>query len=84
MGQDVIKEWFDDLNEANVWLTSLTIYCSKEQKSAVSEAAASISDAISRFMYYGSSEMPKVGQPSIRTKSLTNLVDIVSSAHQKL
>jgi hypothetical protein len=31
MGQDVIKEWFDDLSESLVWLSSLSIYCSENQ-----------------------------------------------------
>lgn len=46
MGKDVQKEWFDDLNEAVAWLSSLSIYCSKEQSKDVNLAFRKIENIV--------------------------------------
>lgn len=47
MGQDVIKEWFDDLSEALVWLSSLSIYCSENQQKEIINAFRVVEQAVS-------------------------------------
>ena len=47
MGQDVVKEWFDDLGEALVWLSSLSIYCSENQQQEVINAFRVVEQAVS-------------------------------------
>ena len=47
MGQDVIKEWFDDLSESLVWLASLSIYCSENQKKEIINAFRVVEQAVS-------------------------------------
>ena len=47
MGQDVIKEWFDDLSESLVWLSSLSIYCSKNQQKEIINAFRVVEQAVS-------------------------------------
>ena len=47
MGQDVIKEWFDDLSESLVWLSFLSIYCSENQQKEVINAFRVVEQAVS-------------------------------------
>lgn len=47
MGQDVIKEWFDDLSESLVWLSSLSIYCSENQQKEIINAFRVVENAVS-------------------------------------
>jgi hypothetical protein len=47
MGQDVVKEWFDDLSESLVWLSSLSIYCSENQQKEIINAFRVVEQAVS-------------------------------------
>ena len=47
MGQDIIKEWFDDLSESLVWLSSLSIYCSENQQKEIISAFRVVEQAVS-------------------------------------
>ncbi len=47
MGQDVVEEWFDDLSEALVWLSSLSIYCSENQQKEIINAFRVVGQAVS-------------------------------------
>ena len=40
-----MKEWFDDLNEAQAWLTVLSIYCSEHSRDKVWAVLENISTA---------------------------------------
>ncbi|RUR76794.1 hypothetical protein ACF3DV_17955 [Chlorogloeopsis fritschii PCC 9212] len=47
MGQDVVKEWFDDFSESLVWLSSLSIYCSENQQKEIINAFRVVEQAVS-------------------------------------
>lgn len=47
MGQDAVKEWFDDLSESLVWLSSLLIYCSENQQEEIINAFKVVEQAVS-------------------------------------
>ncbi|NEQ65624.1 MAG: hypothetical protein F6K21_09020 [Symploca sp. SIO2D2] len=55
MGQDILKEWFDDLSESLAWLSSLSIYCSASQQSIVVSSFTVVDQAVSDFVVSGSS-----------------------------
>jgi hypothetical protein len=50
MGKDVVKEWFDDLSEALVWLSSLSIYCSESQQKEIVKSFRAVDQAVSDFV----------------------------------
>ena len=49
VSQDFIKEWFDDLVEAQFWASSLTIYCSKSQKAKVTKVLRELNDVATDY-----------------------------------
>jgi hypothetical protein len=53
LGADAVKEWFDDLNEAQTWMSSVSIYCSEAYRKTVSEAAQSLDEAINSLLNAG-------------------------------
>jgi hypothetical protein len=54
MGEDVIKEWFDDLSEILVWLSAVSIYCSKNQQSKIADTSQVVDKAVCDFVNSGS------------------------------
>jgi hypothetical protein len=50
LGQDVMKEWFDDMSEAEIWLTALSIYCSPAQRAQIVGTLDGVRKAISGFI----------------------------------
>jgi hypothetical protein len=66
MGKDVIKEWFDDLSEILVWLSAVSIYCSKSQQSKIAHATQISTKAVCDFVNSDSEK--------------SNLVNAISSA----
>jgi hypothetical protein len=50
MGKDVIKEWFDDLSEILVWLSAVSIYCSKNQQSKIAQVIKVVNKAVCDFV----------------------------------
>ncbi|PSB17538.1 hypothetical protein C7B65_18270 [Phormidesmis priestleyi ULC007] len=54
MGKDVIKEWFDDLSEILVWLSAVSIYCSKNQQSKIAHTTQVVNKAVCDFVNSGS------------------------------
>lgn len=50
MGEDVIKEWFDDLSEILVWLSAVSMYCSKSQQSKIAHATQIATKAVCDFV----------------------------------
>lgn len=66
MGKDVIKEWFDDLSEILVWLSVISMYCSKSQQSKIAHATQVVKKAVSDFVNSG--------------LAMSDLQDMISSA----
>jgi hypothetical protein len=60
LGKDAIKEWFDDIVEAQIWANYLTIYCSEGQKGSIAEVASKLNETVSKFL--AGAETP-VGHP---------------------
>lgn len=58
LGRDVIKEWFDDIVEAQIWANYLTIYCSESQKGNIAEVAGNLNEAVSKFLTLPGTETP--------------------------
>ena len=58
VGKDVIKEWFDDIVEAQIWANYLTIYCSESQKAAIAEVASNLNEAVEKFVGLPDTEIP--------------------------
>jgi hypothetical protein len=54
MGEDVTKEWFDDLSEILVWLSAVSIYCSKNQQSKIADTTQVVDKAVCDFVNSGS------------------------------
>jgi hypothetical protein len=54
IGKDVIKEWFDDLSEILVWLSAVSIYCSKNQQPKIAHATQIVNKAVCDFVNSGS------------------------------
>ena len=52
--KDAIKGLFDDLNEAQIWLIHLSIYCSRKYKETILKASESFSNSFSNFFGYNS------------------------------
>lgn len=50
MGEDVIKEWFDDLSEILAWLSAVSIYCSKNQQSQIAYTIQIVNKAVCDFV----------------------------------
>jgi predicted transcriptional regulator len=54
MGEDVMKEWFDDLSEILAWLSAVSIYCSKNQQSQIVYTTQVVDKAVCNFVNSGS------------------------------
>jgi hypothetical protein len=50
MGKDVIKEWFGDLSEILVWLSSASIYCTKSQQLKIAHSTQVVNKAVCDFV----------------------------------
>lgn len=70
MGQDIIKEWFDDLSESLVWLSSLSIYCSENQQKEIISAFRVVEQAVSDLVTSNS-------HPSNLQKVISSVLDSV-------
>lgn len=72
MGQDVVKEWFDDLSEALVWLSSLSIYCSENQQQEIINAFRVVEQAVSDFI---SSDSRSLNLQSVISSVLDSVIE---------
>ncbi len=72
MGQDVVKEWFDDLSEALVWLSSLSIYCSENQQQEIINAFRVVEQAVSDFI---SSDSRSLNLQSVISSVLDGVIE---------
>lgn len=70
MGQDITKEWFDDLSESLVWLSSLSIYCSENQQKEIISAFRVVEQAVSDLVTSNS-------HPSNLQKVISSVLDSV-------
>jgi len=68
LGSDAIKEWFDDLVEAQIWANYLTIYCSDRQKAPITEVASALNKQVTEFLALTGSEIP-IGRPDTPRRS---------------
>jgi hypothetical protein len=50
LGQDAVKEWFDEISEARSWLTSLLIYCSQQEQPKLNAAIERLNKAVADFL----------------------------------
>ena len=57
LGQDAMKEWFDEISEAIAWLISLTIYCSENERQSVLDDSKRLNDAAAGFIQGGSAHV---------------------------
>ena len=57
LGRDGVKEWFDDIVEAQLWANYLTIYCSESQKDNIAKVASDLNAVVSKFLV-SDAEMP--------------------------
>lgn len=73
LGEDVVKEWFDDMSEAEIWLTALSIYCSRAQRQRIVEALDIVRKAISDIMSGNVSKPRGIG-----------ILDAFQSAYEKV
>lgn len=55
LGQDAMKEWFDEISEARSWLTSLLTYCSERERPGLSAAIGHLNEAAADFLTSGAS-----------------------------
>ena len=46
------KEWFDDMSEALVWMTNLSIYCSSNQRAKITEALDRVREVMSEPQFH--------------------------------
>jgi hypothetical protein len=53
LGEDAVKEWFDDINEAQTWLSTLSIYCSDEYRKPLMKANAVLDETINTVLNHG-------------------------------
>ena len=53
LGQDAMKEWFDEISEAIAWLISLSIYCSERERRRVLDGSKRLNDAVAGFIQDG-------------------------------
>ncbi|MFE5896116.1 hypothetical protein ACFQ67_01615 [Streptomyces sp. NPDC056488] len=53
MNQEHVREWFDDLVEAQFWLRSLTSCCGTEQLERLREVADALDDAVAALVNGG-------------------------------
>jgi len=49
LGQDVAASWFDDIVDAEYWLTVLTAACGSRQRASIQEAAHALYKETDRF-----------------------------------
>jgi hypothetical protein len=50
IGEEAVIEVFDDLVEAQFWASSLTIYCSEEQRETVKKVSRDLNEAVANFV----------------------------------
>jgi hypothetical protein len=60
LGQDVMKEWFDDISEARSWLTSLLVYCSERERGNLTAATRALNAAAAEFITSGKALGPLI------------------------
>ncbi|MGW1801684.1 hypothetical protein ACWCQN_38650 [Streptomyces sp. NPDC001984] len=53
MSQEHVREWFDDLVEAQFWLKSLISCCGNEQLARLREAAAALDETVATIVGRG-------------------------------
>jgi hypothetical protein len=49
LGLDAVADWLGDLSEAQIWVSSLTIYCSKNLRERIQQISASLNAQIAIF-----------------------------------
>jgi hypothetical protein len=77
LGQENIKEWFDDISEAQSWMTSLTIYCSESEKNTIGKLSSEINNAVSALV---GTDSTQAHNPDISY----NLLDSITKAYNQL
>lgn len=50
LGEDIIASWFEDIVEAEYWLTSLTAVCGTRHREAISKAARDLFADVDHFI----------------------------------
>lgn len=53
LGEDAVKEWFDEISEAIAWLISLSIYCSERERQRVLDGSKRLNRAAAGFIQNG-------------------------------
>lgn len=77
LAQEDVKEWFDDISEAQSWLTSLTIYCSESEKNTIVKLSSEINDSVSALV-------GAQGDKIRKTDVSGNILDTISKAYIQL
>ncbi len=78
IGKEIVKEWFDDLSEALVWLSSLSIYCSESQQKEVIKAFRKVDQAVTDSLDSG------LQQSNLQSVISSVLDSIVEGARQDI
>src|SRR5215203_46017 len=50
VGTEFIKDWFDDLVEAQFWASTLIVYCSAGQKKTIEEVSHELDDRVADWV----------------------------------
>jgi gas vesicle protein len=68
IGKDVIKEWFDDLSEVLVWLSAVSMYCSRSQQSEIARVTKTVNESVCSFV--NSNSLEKFDLPHVISSAL--------------
>jgi gas vesicle protein len=77
LGREAIKEWLDDVVEAQIWANYLTIYCSESQKANIAEVASNLNETVSKFLTAADTEIP-IGRSDTSSEATLDSPDVVS------
>src|SRR5215217_8234197 len=55
LGEDDVKVWFDDVIEAQFWVTSLSVYCSPSYRNKILDNSSQMNQAVKEFLSEGGS-----------------------------
>ncbi len=75
LGEDAVKEWFDEINEASVWLTNLSIYCSPLYKDEIVKVSEVLRKSIEAFCGHSDIKSDGINTTQI-SRPLTGKVNI--------
>ena len=77
LGQDAVKEWFDDLSEARYWLAVLSVYAAQAERSHIVAIGQVVNDAATRYIEAGS-------QPELLNTIMSAYYELVDCAHRDI